>query len=1061
MTWFTFINKITIHELGQIETPVPITFNKTNQWDLLCFISTIVPLFFMKRAIVFYSLVLFLFLASVTSYAAEDVVLRHSFAGNLSFELTGNTLRQESNTCRPVSSGRSSGRITLPPGSSIKAAYLYWSGSGSPDNTIRFRNVTSGIATTVNSDVTYLESIDNAPFFSAKKDVTSFVSQSTATYEVSNLTFDGSSTYCTNKRAYGGWALAIVYENSNQPLRVINVFDGFKNFWGQSLTLSPNNFVIAQAPASKGGKHAHITWEGDSGNSQSLGGFNESLRFEGINLTDSGNPSSNQFNSFSNVNGDTSGVDIDAYNIGSLLTAGDTSVTTTYSSGQDRVFLTAEIISVPNEPVAELSIQQSGPTNLIRDQENSIEFTVTNNGPNTAPDSTQLILPLPAGFTLESFVGNQWSCNVVTDQVVCNYSSDIIKNNSSSSLTLDLKPDSSAGNSVNISATVTGVEFDNILSNNTSSQNYTIISTNLTTSQKMVSDVNGGNVRAGDILRYQIDIIESNGVPVSGVTLLDHLPAEISSFNIISMPSGAIDNSQLAPAGDNASGLISISNISIAANATESIIIDATIDTSATENTAIKNTATIGGSISSEIDIESTTVYISKPADPATGNKPLYLRQTSNLSRTQPTSSAYHTLADLAEKTYVITPKFQQEFQFSDTTVNAYLFLQNNDTYGTWDHTITVELVHNTDIIGSVQNTISVPSQGISGDNVALFQFTIPLSSKPTIAAGDTLSLKVLNDSYWNQDSLFIYSIDPNVNSSDTVSPYSLVSLPAATVINIDDISILDSNGSQQITEASPSDEIIIQAEVSDPFGSFDISSANISIEDSQGINLLNQQSMTVSSDSGGAIKTFRYSYSIPANAELGDWNISITALEGVENEIDHTSQSLLKIAASLPEINVSKTVEVYSDPIHGTNSATSYAKAFPGAILTYTVTAENIGEGVAQDDSIWISDSVPANTYMFVTDYDGVSGQGPILDETANTSNGLTYTFNALDDDDDDIQFSNNNGADFNYGPTEDSEGLDKSITHFRINPKGIFQAPAAGETSKQFTIKFRVQLQ
>jgi uncharacterized repeat protein (TIGR01451 family) len=1016
----------------------------------------------MKRAIVFYSLVLFLFLASATSYAAEDVVLRHSFAGNLSFELTGNTLRQESNTCRPVSSGRSSGRITLPPGSSIKAAYLYWSGSGSPDNTIRFRNVTSGIATTVNSDVTYLESISNAPFFSAKKDVTSFVSQSTATYEVSNLTFDGSSTYCTNKRAYGGWALAIVYENSNQPLRVINVFDGFKNFWGQSLTLSPNNFVIAQAPASKGGKHAHITWEGDSGNSQSRGGFNESLRFEGINLTDSGNPSSNQFNSFSNVNGDTSGVDIDAYNIGSLLTAGDTSVTTTYSSGQDRVFLTAEIISVPNEPVAELSIQQSGPTKIVRNQLNEFEFTVANNGPNTALNNTQVRVALPSNFTMDSFVGNQWLCTQITGAINCNYTNDIFRSRVSTPLTVRLKPNNSTNNSVNISATVTGTLFDNILSNNTTSKTYNVVSANLSTSKKTVIDINGGNVRAGDVLRYQIDLVESNGASASGITLIDHLPTNISSFEIISLPNGAIDNNQVAPAGDNSSGLLSISNISILANATESIIFDATISSSIPVNTAIKNTATISGSISPEIEIESPTVYVSKPAKPASGNKPLYLRQTSILSRVQPTSSAYNSIADLDEITYVITPAFQKEFLFSETTVNAYLFLQNDfSSRGPWRHDVTVSLLLDNVIIGSVIRTISVPSRGSNGDNVALFDFAIPLPNTLTIQPGNTLALKVQNNSEYSEDSLRIYSIDPNVRSSDSVSPFSLIMLPAATVINIDKISILNSADSQPITEAEPSDSVTITAEVSDPFGSFDISSANISIKNSQGLTLVNQQNMSVLSDSGNAIKTFQFNYAIPANAELGDWNISITALEGIENEINHTSESIFKIRAPLPEINVSKSIEVYSDPIHGTNNANNYAKALPGAILTYTVTAENTGQGTAQNNSIWISDAVPDNTYMIVTDYDDVNGQGPIKDTTAGTSNGLTYEFTALNSTSDDIEFSNSEGANFNYSPVEDSEGLDKNITHFRINPKGIFQAPTAGESPIQFTIKFRVQLQ
>ena len=124
-------------------------------------------------------------------------------------------------------------------------------------------------------------------------------------------------------------------------------------------------------------------------------------------------------------------------------------------------------------------------------------------------------------------------------------------------------------------------------------------------------------------------------------------------------------------------------------------------------------------------------------------------------------------------------------------------------------------------------------------------------------------------------------------------------------------------------------------------------------------------------------------------------------------------------------------------------------------------MTAENTGQGTAQNNSIWISDAVPDNTYMIVTDYDDVNGQGPIKDTTAGTSNGLTYEFTALNSTSDDIEFSNSEGANFNYSPVEDSEGLDKNITHFRINPKGIFQAPAAGESPIQFTIKFRVQLQ
>lgn len=1058
MTWFAFINKITIHELGQIETPVPITFNKTNQWDLLCFISTIVPLFFMKRAIVFYSLVLFLFLASATSYAAEDVVLRHSFAGNLSFELTGNTLRQESNTCRPVSSGRSSGRITLPPGSSIKAAYLYWSGSGSPDNTIRFRNVTSGIATTVNSDVTYLESISNAPFFSAKKDVTSFVSQSNATYEVSNLTFDGSSTYCTNKRAYGGWALAIVYENSNQPLRVINVFDGFKNFWGQSLTLSPNNFVIAQTPASKGGKHAHITWEGDSGNSQSRGGFNESLRFEGINLTDSGNPSSNQFNSFSNVNGDTSGVDIDAYNIGSLLTAGDTSVTTTYSSGQDRVFLTAEIISVPNEPVAELSIQQSGPTNLLRGEENTIDFTVTNNGPNTELPGSEFNLSMPLGFTYVPTANPLWNCSVTNNDLKCFYSNEILKDNSVSlPITFTINSSLENNDNINLLGTIKGVLFDNILSNNMAISSYIIKTPILSTSTKEVIDLNGGNVNPGDTLRYTITIRETSGFAVNNLSVTDHISSVFSEYTIVSLPANITNNSLTAPAGNFNAGVINIDNISIPANGSQNIVVDAKLVASLLPNTKIDNAASLITSAGSSITISAPTLFSTQAITPAEGNKLLYFDSNSSLDRrnqimkrNRPSDSDFSNIPrNNRDGIWTLTPSFQSPFEFNGSNINLRLCLQSNQNNRIF-HRLRIELLRNSEVIansGTLQGTI--PS---SSSTPGQYTLSIPLSnvSPAIIGAGETLKLRIINIT--GEGGIRVYSKVGN--------NFCYVSVPAKTVINVDSIAVMD-DGNTSINETGAGSTISIKAVVSDPFGSFDISSADISATDANGNSAFSNENMTVVNDSGASTKTFSYDYTIPENAQIGYWKFSVNTKEGEENTINHRSEFMLLVTQPLPNIKVEKTVEVYSDPVHGTNTATKFSKALPGAILTYTVSAKNTGNGTAQNNSIWISDAIPDNTYMLVKNYDDVNGQGPIKDETANTANGLNYTFGGLNNQTDDIEFSNTNGTNFNYSPVEDSEGLDKNITHFRINPKGIFQAPAAGESPIQFTIKFRVQLQ
>lgn len=993
---------------------------------------------------------------SISHVNAEDVILRHSFAGNISFELTGNTLRSSRNTCRAINGGSSSGTISLPNNSTIKAAYLYWSGSGEVDNQVTFNRQS------VNSDVSYIEVFDSRNYFSAKADVTHLVSSSRSTrYTVSGVTFDGSQSYCGTKGAYAGWALAVIYENTDEPLRVINVFDGFKSFWGEHFSLVPNNFVIAANPATLGGKHAHITWEGDESNSQSKNGEIESLTFENNNLTDNNNPSNNQFNGYSNVTGSTSGVDIDEYLIGHLLSAGDTSVHTRYSSGQDAVFLSAELISVPNEPVADLMIQQSGPSHFIRGQTNNVNLVLENRGPNNASSNSQVTITLPTGVSLSTFSGANWNCSETTNTLSCNYLTSIANGTTSTSLQVTLNVAATSADSINLVATVTGIEFDNILSNNTSSQNYAVLSADLTNSSKTVADINGGNVQPGDTLRYQINLTESQGIAASSISVTDHLPEFISSFNIVSLPSGASFSSDSSPAGNNGTGLITFSDIDINPNSTVAIVIDAVIKVPVANDSEITNTATIRGTGITDILISSPTVYLSQPIDPATGNKPLYLHQASSLSRLQPTSSTYTALTDLAESTWIISPAFQKTFKFSGSTVNTYLFLQNNDTYGSWGHEVTLTLLHNGTSIGSVQRNITVPSTGITTDSVALFEFSIPLPNQPIIQTGDTLAIKIHNNSDYSQDSLHVYSIDPDINITDSVSPFSLVSLPAATVINVDEISVIDSLSSQAILQASPSQALTIEAQVSDPFGSFDISSAAISIKDSNGVIIVNQQVMSLQSDSGIAEKVFQYSYSLPADASIGDWEISVTAYEGVENEISHRSEFLLNVITPLPTINIKKSVSIFSDPVHGESSSGNYSKALPGAVLTYTLEAANTGLGAAQNNSIWISDSIPSSTYMLVKDFDGIPGTGPISEQLSPSPSGLSYNFISLGSESDDIEFSNNNGTNYSYSPIPDSEGIDKNITHFRINPKGSFLAPSGTETATQFTLKFRVQLQ
>ncbi|MEQ3761992.1 MAG: hypothetical protein ABNH15_02950, partial [Alcanivorax sp.] len=223
----------------------------------------------------------FVLLTSGTA-SAQNIQLYKSYAGNLAFKLNGNSLRNATNECQALT--QSSSSVSIPAGSTLKAAYLYWSGSGQQDTSVTLNG------SQVNASVTYNLTVDNRNYFSSRADVTSRISANSATYTVGGLTFDTSQSYCDVASAYGGWALLTIYENSAQPLRVINVFDGFRDYYGSSITLTPNNFVVSDNPSLTQGQHAHITWEGDAGNSQALNNVSEALTFNGSNLTDSGNP---------------------------------------------------------------------------------------------------------------------------------------------------------------------------------------------------------------------------------------------------------------------------------------------------------------------------------------------------------------------------------------------------------------------------------------------------------------------------------------------------------------------------------------------------------------------------------------------------------------------------------------------------------------------------------------------------------------------------------------------------------------------------------------------------
>jgi hypothetical protein len=139
----------------------------------------------------------------------------------------------------------------------------------------------------------------------------------------------------------------------------------------------------------------------------------------------------------------------------------------------------------------------------------------------------------------------------------------------------------------------------------------------------------------------------------------------------------------------------------------------------------------------------------------------------------------------------------------------------------------------------------------------------------------------------------------------------------------------------------------------------------------------------------------------------------------------------------------ITKTSAAFSDPINGLTNP----KLIPGGFANYTLTVTAPASTSPTNNSVIVTDALPANLSLFVGTY--APGPGPVR-FTAGSS-GLTYSFTSLANATDDLEFSNNGGASWTYVPTIDANGVDANVTHVRIRPKG------AMVPGSSFTINLR----
>ena len=225
----------------------------------------------------------------------------------------------------------------------------------------------------------------------------------------------------------------------------------------------------------------------------------------------------------------------------------------------------------------------------------------------------------------------------------------------------------------------------------------------------------------------------------------------------------------------------------------------------------------------------------------------------------------------------------------------------------------------------------------------------------------------------------------------------------------------------------------------------------------------------------GGAFTTTPYvlAQQVSRNGGDGGWirrcNINNSQIglvvdedRAADTERNHTSETASVFAFENafewcpPQLNLAKNSMLIRDPINGTSNP----KAIPGSLQSYDLLLKNEGRIPLDNNKVTITDTIPANTSIFVES----SIKYPELpfiftDGAGAEASGLTFVYSGPASTTDDIEFSMDNGSNFNYLPTPDSDGFDSAVTDVRINPKGIFNA-SNGTDIPTFTVTFSVRV-
>ena len=483
---------------------------------------------------------------------------------------------------------------------------------------------------------------------------------------------------------------------------------------------------------------------------------------------------------------------------------------------------------------------------------------------------------------------------------------------------------------------------------------------------------------------------------------------------------------------------------SVPANGSVTIVFTAQVAAGTANCANIDNTATVTNPYGNGATPAAPTVTVAQSLCASSGNKILYLYNTQALNRTPQSASGASLSIPSTGTTFLdwtLTPVLQKQLKLSAGTVSFTLTVQRTGNNSNRRATAELRTGSGTSIGTSGAVTFN------NGGAILSVTFTFNLGAAFTVASGDTVVVRVHNTTVTANRPFSVYQNSAGVGAST-------VTFGATTVINVDSVSVYNATYSATTTTAvyPPSQTgktvtVYVCAVISDPFGSYDVNSANVTITDPNGTTQVSGAAMTLNGGGGKdcsgaanpAVNSFEYAYTLPIGGATGFWTPTVTGHEGTEGTVTHTANGSFDV--DVPDLLIMKTVSVTSDPAEGTTRA----KAIPGAVMLYTVLVQNTGRGPVDSGSLVITDPVPTHTVFDLT------GATPFSFTDGSPVSGLSAPVMA---------FSNNGGTSYVYAPSCTRPCTDAAITNFKITFTGSMNGKS-GATAPSFTITYTVVLQ